>query len=413
MTFEEMGLRHELLRAIERTATPNPPRSRPRRSPARERGPRPAGLRPDRHRQDRRLRAADPPAPGGEPHGARANAVRGPDPGADARTGDPDRRQLPRATAGTGPASRRSSSAASATARRSSAARAASTSWSPRRAGCWTSSERRAHRLRSTRSHPRARRGRPDARHGLHPRRPQDRRDLLPDERQTLFFSATMPTGRSRAWRRTSSNDPVRVEVTPPATRRSSASTSASITSTRGAKRALLDRPDPADRAMARVLVFTRTKHGADRVARQLRAAPASRPPRSTATSRQGQRAARARRLPRRASCASWWRPTSPRAASTSTTSRTSSTTSCRTSRRTTSTASAAPRAPAPTASRSRCATRSERGSLRGDRAADLEEADLAGERAPVSHTADTPGPTRRERRAARAKGRARFGGRG
>ena len=90
---------------------------------------------------------------------------------------------------------------------------------------------------------------------------------LLPAKRQTLLFSATMPdavaglaTGLLR--------DPVRVEVTPVA------STAERIEQRvlfveKDQKRALLNEL-LRDRAIGRALVFTRTKHGANRVAEQL-----------------------------------------------------------------------------------------------------------------------------------------------
>ena len=157
--------------------------------------------------------------------------------------------------------------------------------------------------------------------------------------------------------------DPARVAVTPQAT------TVERVAAARHPHRSrqpsprcwpTCSRPRPIDR----VLVFTRTKHGADKVVAQLAARPASRPRRSTATSRRTSASA-CSATSATASCACWSRPTSPPAASTSTASATSSTTTCRTSRKATSTASAAPRAPAPTASRSRSAITRKRAYLR------------------------------------------------
>jgi ATP-dependent RNA helicase RhlE len=90
---------------------------------------------------------------------------------------------------------------------------------------------------------------------------------LLPERRQTLLFSATMPreimdlAGSILV-------DPARVAVTPVA------STVDAIDQRvfwvdRGDKRALLEHV-LGDPAVERALVFTRTKHGADRVARDL-----------------------------------------------------------------------------------------------------------------------------------------------
>ena len=89
----------------------------------------------------------------------------------------------------------------------------------------------------------------------------------LPAKRQSLFFSATMP-GPISELARGLLNDPVRVSVTPPA------STVELIEQRvlhvdRANKRALLDRMI-SQPACDRVLVFTRTKHGADKVAEQL-----------------------------------------------------------------------------------------------------------------------------------------------
>jgi superfamily II DNA/RNA helicase len=89
----------------------------------------------------------------------------------------------------------------------------------------------------------------------------------LPAQRQTLFFSATMPRDIAELADQML-RDPVRVAVTPPA------STVARVAQRiihldRAAKPAVLARllkTEPVDRA----LVFTRTKHGADKVVRSL-----------------------------------------------------------------------------------------------------------------------------------------------
>ncbi len=86
--------------------------------------------------------------------------------------------------------------------------------------------------------------------------------------RQNLFFSATMPTeiaGLAGELLR----DPVRDLPLRPSPRPRSASTSASSTSRPSRKRALLAEL-LASPEMSRTLVFTRTKRGADRVARHL-----------------------------------------------------------------------------------------------------------------------------------------------
>ena len=113
-------------------------------------------------------------------------------------------------------------------------------------------------------------------------------------------------------------HDPVRVEIAAQTRRPSTASTRASTSSTRRRSAALLARPARRAGAVARVIVFTRTKHGADRVAEQLDQA------RHRRRGDPRQQVARARASGRwRASAAArpgcWSRPTSPRAASTST----------------------------------------------------------------------------------------------
>ena len=90
---------------------------------------------------------------------------------------------------------------------------------------------------------------------------------LLPAKRQSLFFSATMPkniAGLADQYLR----DPVQVAVTPVATTAERVEQAVIFAHT-GAKQALLAHilRDPG---IERVLVFTRTKHGADRVVRGL-----------------------------------------------------------------------------------------------------------------------------------------------
>jgi ATP-dependent RNA helicase RhlE len=93
---------------------------------------------------------------------------------------------------------------------------------------------------------------------------------LLPRRRQTLLFSATMPkTIASLAEQYLS--DPIKVAVTPPATTVELVDQTVVFVSS-DRKREALARllQDPA---LDRVLVFTRTKHGADRVVRHLNGA--------------------------------------------------------------------------------------------------------------------------------------------
>jgi ATP-dependent RNA helicase RhlE len=90
---------------------------------------------------------------------------------------------------------------------------------------------------------------------------------LLPKQRQTLLFSATMPNDVADLAKGLLSN-PVRVEVAP------QSSTAERIEQrvyhvARGHKRALLAKL-LGDAAMSRAIVFTRTKHGANRLAEQL-----------------------------------------------------------------------------------------------------------------------------------------------
>jgi ATP-dependent RNA helicase RhlE len=93
---------------------------------------------------------------------------------------------------------------------------------------------------------------------------------LLPKKRQSLFFSATMPKAIAELGDRFL-NDPVKVSVAPAATTAERIEQFATFV-TQGEKQALLTiklKSEPIDRA----LVFTRTKHGADRVVKNLAAA--------------------------------------------------------------------------------------------------------------------------------------------
>ncbi|MBL8754851.1 MAG: DEAD/DEAH box helicase [Planctomycetes bacterium] len=92
----------------------------------------------------------------------------------------------------------------------------------------------------------------------------------LPAQRQSLLFSATMPqdiTQLSQRYLR----DPLRVEVTPPAATADRIEQSVYMT-TKARKRDLLVSllQDPQ---FVRTLVFSRTKHGADRIAKSLQQA--------------------------------------------------------------------------------------------------------------------------------------------
>ena len=94
---------------------------------------------------------------------------------------------------------------------------------------------------------------------------------LLPEQRQSLFFSATMPKAIAELGKRFIKN-PVRVEVAPQSTTAERVEQFATFVD-QGEKQALLTlslRAGLADNSVERALVFTRTKHGADRVVRHL-----------------------------------------------------------------------------------------------------------------------------------------------
>ena len=89
----------------------------------------------------------------------------------------------------------------------------------------------------------------------------------LPQQRQNLFFSATMPTEIGKLAGELL-KDPAKVSVTPQATTVEKIDQKVLFIE-QGRKRALLAELMD-DGAMKRVLIFTRTKRGADRVAKQL-----------------------------------------------------------------------------------------------------------------------------------------------
>ena len=90
---------------------------------------------------------------------------------------------------------------------------------------------------------------------------------MLPKQRQSLFFSATMPKAISELGNRFL-NNPVRVSVAPAATTAERVEQHVTFVN-QGEKQALLNHR-LSDEAVERALVFTRTKHGADRVVRHL-----------------------------------------------------------------------------------------------------------------------------------------------
>ena len=100
---------------------------------------------------------------------------------------------------------------------------------------------------------------------------------MLPKERQSLFFSATMPQAIADLGRQFI-NNPVRVEVAPQSTTAERVDQFATHIN-QSEKQALLTlklRAGLADGSIDRALVFTRTKHGADRVVRHLATAGVS-----------------------------------------------------------------------------------------------------------------------------------------
>ncbi len=97
---------------------------------------------------------------------------------------------------------------------------------------------------------------------------------MLPEDRQSLFFSATMPQSIADLGRRFIKN-PVRVEVAPQSTTAERVE-QYGIFINQAEKQALLTLTLKAgldDKSIERSLVFTRTKHGADKVVRHLVAA--------------------------------------------------------------------------------------------------------------------------------------------
>ena len=102
---------------------------------------------------------------------------------------------------------------------------------------------------------------------------------MLPKERQSLFFSATMPKAIADLGKQFIHN-PVRVEVTPQATTAERVEQYA-VFINQAEKQALLTLSlrkglapkEDGNSEIDRALVFTRTKHGADRVVRHLTAA--------------------------------------------------------------------------------------------------------------------------------------------
>ncbi len=93
---------------------------------------------------------------------------------------------------------------------------------------------------------------------------------LVPPKRQTLFFSATMPRAIKDLADRYLTN-PAEVSVTPTAT--TVDCVDQSVTMVNQAEKAALLAQFLQSQAVERALVFSRTKHGADKIVRQLEAA--------------------------------------------------------------------------------------------------------------------------------------------
>ncbi len=90
---------------------------------------------------------------------------------------------------------------------------------------------------------------------------------MVPKDRQTLFFSATMPQAISDL-AKDMLRDPAKVSVAPQSTTAERIAQRVILTD-KSAKQALLNETIKAEN-IDRVLVFTRTKHGADKVVRNL-----------------------------------------------------------------------------------------------------------------------------------------------
>lgn len=90
----------------------------------------------------------------------------------------------------------------------------------------------------------------------------------LPKKRQNLFFSATMPTEIGKLANELLNPDPLRVEVTPAATTVERINQRVLFVEQQRKRALLAELFD--DQGFKRVIVFTRTKRGADRVAKGL-----------------------------------------------------------------------------------------------------------------------------------------------
>jgi len=91
---------------------------------------------------------------------------------------------------------------------------------------------------------------------------------MLPQKRQSLFFSATMPSNIVKL-SKTILNDPIKVEVTPASSTAETVNQFLYYTNRTNKNELLLH--IIKERDLNQVLVFSRTKHGADRIARNLK----------------------------------------------------------------------------------------------------------------------------------------------
>ena len=90
---------------------------------------------------------------------------------------------------------------------------------------------------------------------------------LVPKDRQTLLFSATMPNSIANL-AQSMLRDPIRVEVTPQATTVERIDQTVMFVEKNNKRRLLADLLDSLE--VDRAIVFTRTKHGANRLVKQL-----------------------------------------------------------------------------------------------------------------------------------------------
>ncbi len=89
----------------------------------------------------------------------------------------------------------------------------------------------------------------------------------IPAKRQSLFFSATMPPAIVEL-SKTILTNPARVEVTPPSRTADTVNQAVYFVDKENKKHLLLE--VLKDKNIERILVFTRTKHGADKVVKEL-----------------------------------------------------------------------------------------------------------------------------------------------